>query len=490
MKMDKRQFEDWCRRNEISAETGRVVRKIRHSEPLRRVKSGKKSVSGTFPSRKMGHTCQFESHRNELPFIHRLERSERVLEYYDQPYQLKLNYPGSKNQNIGVLHTPDFFVIEEDAVYFVECKTEDELIRLSAKNPNRYCRDENDEWICPPGIDSAGKLGLGYRVRSSREINWIFQQNVEFLGDYYENTKFDSGSPECIEILRIVKKKPSISLDDLVLKIEKRIPDSRDHVYNLIATGDIYFDIDRHLITEPENALLFADKEVASAYSYILRSRTPADRYFKPDQVTVKTNGEILWDGKPWRIVNPGEKEVTLIDDEGAVAQIDSLGCERLILDGKIRQLDEDTDSPSREHLDILLSASQSDLAEANYRSSLVSAYLSGGLPDDLRVSERTLYRWVARFRSAEAAFGQGYYGLIPKPNNGNGTAKIAEENKILLEKFIAGSFEFIFVSTQDWFVKSNSAAISGGRRGFVGASVGGRPCRTPAALQRFLTRA
>jgi hypothetical protein len=59
-----------------------------------------------------------------------------------------------------------------------------------------------------------------------------------------------------------------------------------------------------------------------------------------------------------------------------------------------------------------------------------------------------------------------------------------------VLEKFIAGSFEFIFVSTQDWFVKSNSAAISGGRRGFVGASVGGRPCRTPAALQRFLTRA
>lgn len=40
----------------------------------------------------MGFTIQFESHEVELPFIREYEYSEEILEYYDQPGQVKLSY--------------------------------------------------------------------------------------------------------------------------------------------------------------------------------------------------------------------------------------------------------------------------------------------------------------------------------------------------------------------------------------------------------------
>ena len=41
-----------------------------------------------------------------------------------------------------------------------------------------------DCWICPPGESYATALGLYYLVRSSRDIDWIFQRNIQFLEDY------------------------------------------------------------------------------------------------------------------------------------------------------------------------------------------------------------------------------------------------------------------------------------------------------------------
>jgi hypothetical protein len=50
-----------------------------------------------------------------------------------------------------VLHTPDYFAIRKDTAGWDECKTEEQLEKLSEKNPNRYCREEDGEWRCPPG---------------------------------------------------------------------------------------------------------------------------------------------------------------------------------------------------------------------------------------------------------------------------------------------------------------------------------------------------
>ena len=123
-------------------------------------------MTGRYPSKKMGRTIQFESHRVELPAIFELEYDGGVLEYYDQAPSIKLDYCSADGKRLGVLHTADFFVIRTDSAGWEECKTEEELTRLSERNPNRYRRD-NQMWICPAGRQYADRFGLYYRVRSS-----------------------------------------------------------------------------------------------------------------------------------------------------------------------------------------------------------------------------------------------------------------------------------------------------------------------------------
>jgi putative transposase len=59
----------WCRQAGLSQEAQELITKIRSTPPTRRVGGGRENVSGRYPSRKMGVTIQFESHRVELAFV-------------------------------------------------------------------------------------------------------------------------------------------------------------------------------------------------------------------------------------------------------------------------------------------------------------------------------------------------------------------------------------------------------------------------------------
>ena len=59
-------FEQWCRALALPPSTCDYLAIIRGRLPVRRVNSRAGNVSGTYPSRKMGVTIQFESHKVEL----------------------------------------------------------------------------------------------------------------------------------------------------------------------------------------------------------------------------------------------------------------------------------------------------------------------------------------------------------------------------------------------------------------------------------------
>ena len=54
----------------LSDQARAVTDDVRSSDPARRVRSGRGNVSGRYPSKKMGVTIQFESHRVELAAIY------------------------------------------------------------------------------------------------------------------------------------------------------------------------------------------------------------------------------------------------------------------------------------------------------------------------------------------------------------------------------------------------------------------------------------
>ena len=148
----------WFQRLAIPAQTRSIIDCIRSSGPSRHVGGGRSNVSGRYPSRKMGVTIQFESHRVELAGVYEMEHDAGVLEYFDQPPSIKLDYASATGKRIGVLHTPDFFVIRDRDAGWEEWKTEEELQRLAERNPNRYCAGAEGRWRCPPGADYAERL--------------------------------------------------------------------------------------------------------------------------------------------------------------------------------------------------------------------------------------------------------------------------------------------------------------------------------------------
>src|SRR5258707_480291 len=109
-----------CQRLELSSQAQAVLANIRSSPPSRRVGSGGKNVPVRYPSRKMGVTIQAESRTVEFAGVYLMEHDPAVLEFWDQPPSITLHYAAKlKNggiRNIGVLHTPDYFVIREDAL--------------------------------------------------------------------------------------------------------------------------------------------------------------------------------------------------------------------------------------------------------------------------------------------------------------------------------------------------------------------------------------
>jgi putative transposase len=174
----------WCDSLGLSAEARAAVATIRSSPPARRVRSAAGNVSVRYPSRKMGVTIQAESHRVELAGLYEYEHDQKTLEFYDQPPPIKLVYEAKNGRQVGVWHTPDYFVLRSDAVGWEEWKTEAELERLAESMPHRYVPDSDGCWRCPPGERFAGPFGLFYQVRSSAEIDWVFQRNLHFLEDY------------------------------------------------------------------------------------------------------------------------------------------------------------------------------------------------------------------------------------------------------------------------------------------------------------------
>jgi hypothetical protein len=74
--LDDQQLRDWCKRLDLSEKAQILIQQIRSSEPARRVQGRRGNVRGCFPSRKMGHTIQYESLTNELSAIY-------LMEYYE-----------------------------------------------------------------------------------------------------------------------------------------------------------------------------------------------------------------------------------------------------------------------------------------------------------------------------------------------------------------------------------------------------------------------
>ena len=387
---------------------------------------------------------QAESHRNELAGVYEKEHDPDTLEYYDQPPPMKLVYTARSGRRVGVWHTPDYFVIRSDSMGWEEWKTEEQLGSLKESMPNRYVQEEDGGWQCPPGEAYAQPLGFFYRVRSSREINWIFQRNLLFLEDYLRSDCPVVQDQQIEAIRQLVLANPGMILKNLVLEaasLDQGI--TSDHIYTLIACGQLIADLYTLPLAEGERVPVFGDEESARAHA-LVKTSFSSETSPQGTCVDVRVGAEIIWDGRGWTIVNVGKDQIAMLGADGNLVHLPNPAFEMLIQQNRIGARKSSLeDGHETRILEFLSRARPADFHEANRRYALLAPVLEGHNMNNPSIPERTIRSWLARWRQAEGRYGSGYVGLLPqRQNSGNRNPKLPESTQALMEAFIANDYE------------------------------------------------
>jgi putative transposase len=412
------EFAAWCSRLGLPCEAIEVIQKIRTSPPVRKVQQNKKSVPGTYPSRKMGFTTQFESHTVEFPLIYKLEHDDDALEFYCQPSTFEISYVSASGRLMRHPHTPDYFVIRRKSAGWIEAKDQEMLPALSKAQPNRY-RMVDGVWTCPPGKLFAENIGLTYSVHSSVDVRPVFSRNANFMDDYLRNPPaVHKAAKEAI--LEHLGWTPVTTLADLVSGTSESA--SRDDIYTLICDRTIHVDWNAHPFAEPEEVRLFASAETAEAFA-LATSPNPPERGI----LQIQVGSRLAWDGRFWTVANSGDNLIALSGEGVDFTELSVNKFEELLTAGRISQTRDPITIP--EHPEIserLRAAGPKEIRVANKRFKTIQPHLDGRTS---RKMSRTKRRWIADYNAAQKQFGNGLIGLYPRTSlQGNRTSRLAQE--------------------------------------------------------------
>jgi putative transposase len=166
-------LQTYFRRLGLQSAAPDLLLQVRSSPPSRTPGSRAGNMPVWYPSKKMQCIIKAESAKVEFAFLLESEHDDAVLEFYDQPPPIPLEYRDKRKHVQRPLHTADYVVFRYDSAGWEECKPIEKLLQFAQQGSKRYVLDAKGPWRCPPGEAFAATYGLTYRVRASDQIMHI-----------------------------------------------------------------------------------------------------------------------------------------------------------------------------------------------------------------------------------------------------------------------------------------------------------------------------
>ncbi len=361
----------YCRQFDFSQRTQELLTSIRSSPPSRTPGAHHGNMPVWYPSKKMQCIIKAESAKVEFAFLLAAEHDDAILEIWDQPPSIPLEYLDKRGRLQRPMHTADYFIFGREECGWIECKPLEELRKQAKTRPNRFTQDEQGTWHCPPGETFAATYGLTYRVWSSDQINWIAQDNALYLEDYYQHVEQLHIPEQTLAVLfRLVGEQPGITLANLREGAED-IP--ADLINIAIARHDLYVDLGRYRLSEPAHTPVFRQENST------------------PDPVS------------------------PVLHDHGLLS-LSTETSSRFTLEGQaLFEQAKDADSATAVFRNRVIHPEQYDDEEQARTAEARAA-----------VPARTRRRWQQWYREAEVTYGNGFLGLLPQYHNCGGNRKIS----------------------------------------------------------------
>src|SRR6266550_706453 len=111
----------YCRRLKLSKETQELLKGIRDSPPSRTPGAHRGNMPIWYPSKKMQCIIKAESHKVEFAFLLQAEHDDDVLEIWDQPPPIPLEYQDTHGRSQRPMHTADYFIFGHRECCWIEC---------------------------------------------------------------------------------------------------------------------------------------------------------------------------------------------------------------------------------------------------------------------------------------------------------------------------------------------------------------------------------
>ncbi len=373
----------------FSQETQELLTSIRSSPPSRTPGAHRGNMPVWYPSKKMQCIIKAESAKVEFAFLLAAEHDDAILEIWDQPPSIPLEYLDKRGRLQRPMHTADYFIFGREECGWIECKPTEELLKQEKTRPNRFVRDQQGTWHCPPGETFAATYGLTYRVWSSDQINWVAQDNAIYLEDYYQDLERLHIPEQTLAVLsQLVDAQPGITLADLREAAED-IP--ADLINIAIARHDLFVDLGRYRLSEPQHTPIFHQE-----------NGMPDPAYPGP------TSDEIL---------SLSTQSAPGFTPEGQA---------------------------------LFEQAKDADLATAVFRNRVIhpeqydDEEQAQTAAERAAVPARTRRYWQQLYREAETTYGNGFLGLLPQYHNCGGNRKISSEVIDLIHQVLETHYDTV----------------------------------------------
>lgn len=297
--------------------------------PVRKVASrGGGNVITGYQSRKMQRQIDTESRSLEFQAAVGHEYDPDVREYYPQPCRLKMEIIDDQGEIHVIDHTPDMLVVTDDGLVLEEWKSWAKMAGLARRNPWRYMLDHDDVWRSSCIEQWLAERGIGYRIRTDRDIPYRRRENFIHLEDY-----FDPSAPPCpvdveVRVRGALTEDPVLYLAELYDKAECQ----PDDVFKLIADGLLVADLDVASITEPNRCRVFRDTAVRE-FEY---ARHQPEPFPLPGVVDICAGAKLRYNHQSYTVSVVGSTKVVLTGDDGGLTEISLDNMEQLAASGAI----------------------------------------------------------------------------------------------------------------------------------------------------------
>ena len=381
-----------------------------------------------YASRKMGRVIQAESRNYELVFLEQCEHDPHVLFFLCQPTRLSVRITDAKKRSRLISTTPDYLVLhDETGFYFVECKPLS-VLEKSAAGSGRFVRQASG-WSWPAAERAAAEFGLGYQVFTPTSADRFWVRNVRYFSDFVGTDCPDRERAR--KVADRVRATRSIRVHELLADTGA----DPEIVWWLLANGRIVADLHRQRCFDLDTSWVHASDELMLA----ARHRPPStpSHAFRPDLCSLRPEAgrALLWDDRPWTVVNAGADCVTMREDtSGTLAPITVQYFEQLFGEGRLRAADvSGAEALEQQSQALVLRASPKALAAANRAYQLVQeADSTGKVPKG--TSPRALRRYRLWMREGQLRYGSGFLGLIRRRGRKPGTRDLDAAQQALLD--------------------------------------------------------